>query len=499
MNSDTRNTLVEDLFLPVLLFAALGGMTWAVRGCAGFGAVKGCIFAGVTWGAAWWFIARDPGREQSRRYASGWIILALTIGVGIAGERGWMQWPHFINNRMYIQYPDNFVYIPKAYGFFWMFIAGIPWAGLGACLLAWCASGRTTRAWQWAARIGCGFAGYYLLTFLLARFPGAFLPLYDSLEAQYNDLETNRNLWKVVRDTREGFMHLGLYLGFLVFEIARRDRKNVILILSVGLLNGLGWAGFQVWQWAGAQWPTAGFNWWRCWESAGGVSIGVAYGVAYFLVNRRMTEEERSQQTHNENPTGEWLAVYLGLLLTLAFFVTEELGYWGFAYLSVAAAFGVAYYLKNRAQQGATITHGSEDPNLERLGAYAGILFGLLLSFSNGIRGFAKIYSATPEGEWRTLLWNTFGPLMLVLFIVIALRILLRPLARDAKSDVFPHAYALLWLVIISVNFIAQAITLQPPNWVEMFFSLYYTLLFFITAVIFHHYHRVNRLPRPST
>src|SRR5579872_738479 len=90
-----RHRLTHDFILPTLLFAALGGMTWAVRGCSGYGATAGCIFAGVMWGAAWWFIAREPAGERLRRYSSGWIILALTVGVGLAGNRGWMQWPHF--------------------------------------------------------------------------------------------------------------------------------------------------------------------------------------------------------------------------------------------------------------------------------------------------------------------------------------------------------------------------------------------------------------------
>ena len=88
-----QGNLADDLVLPTLLFMALGAMTWAVRGSSGFGAVNGCVFAGVTWGAAWWFIARDPAARQSRRYSSGWIILALTIGIGISGNRGWMQSP----------------------------------------------------------------------------------------------------------------------------------------------------------------------------------------------------------------------------------------------------------------------------------------------------------------------------------------------------------------------------------------------------------------------
>src|SRR5262245_38829857 len=62
--------LAHDLVLPTLLFAALGGMTWAVRGCSGFGAVAGCIFAGVTWGVAWWYIAQEPVPGRTRRYDS---------------------------------------------------------------------------------------------------------------------------------------------------------------------------------------------------------------------------------------------------------------------------------------------------------------------------------------------------------------------------------------------------------------------------------------------
>src|SRR5207244_8708420 len=64
MSVERRPSLTHDLFLPTLLFAALGGMTWAVRGCSGYGAAAGCLFAGVTWGAAWWFIAREPAAQQ---------------------------------------------------------------------------------------------------------------------------------------------------------------------------------------------------------------------------------------------------------------------------------------------------------------------------------------------------------------------------------------------------------------------------------------------------
>ncbi len=124
LENTNRRDLAHDLLLPMLLFAALGGMTWAVRGCSGFGGSDGCIFAGVMWGAAWWFIARDAGAEQSRRYSSAWIILAVTVGVGFSGNRGWMQWSNFFLERMYTNAGEGeFVHISRAYGFLWLFIA----------------------------------------------------------------------------------------------------------------------------------------------------------------------------------------------------------------------------------------------------------------------------------------------------------------------------------------------------------------------------------------
>ena len=167
-----------DLVLPTLLFAALGAMTWAVRGCSGYGGSAGCLFAGVTWGTAWWFIARDPGARQSRRYTSGWIILAVAVGVGLSGDRGWMQWPSFFDGHLQTDTGQGeFVPIPRAYGFLWLFVAGVPWAGIGACLLAWCASGRRLRVRDWIGRLACAFGGAFLAHLLFESFPQVFLPL----------------------------------------------------------------------------------------------------------------------------------------------------------------------------------------------------------------------------------------------------------------------------------------------------------------------------------
>jgi hypothetical protein len=432
MTSESSGRLSHDLVLPTLLFAVLGGMTWAVRGCSGYGGMDGCLFAGVTWGVAWWFIARDPGPIQSRRYSSGWIILAVAAGVAVSGNRGWMQWPSFFAGHLQTNTAKGeFVPISPAYGYLWLFIAGVPWAGIGACLLAWCAAGPPLRVRDWALRLVCALGGACLGHLLFTHFPALFLPLYHSLSAQYADLHANPNLRRLIRDNRQAITHLGFYLGCLGYETARRDRKNVTLILTVGLLNGLGWALLRNWSWATTLWPTAHFNFWRCWESSGGISIGVAYGIAYFLVNRRLSEPER-------NKLRVWLS--------------------------------------------------HPHPNAERLAAYLGLLFGLGVSIKNGGKGWANIYVGN-EDYWNGVLWRIIGPLMLIAALALVLRVWRRPLPRDARADVFPHAYRLVWLVLITQNVLAQLVTGPHTVWSETAFSLYYLLLFAVSAVIVHHFH----------
>ena len=347
-----------------------------------------------------------------------------------------MQWPSFFEGHLQTNTPKGeFVPISKAYGFLWLFIAGVPWAGLGACMLAWCGSGRPPRLRDWGLRIACGLGGAWVGRMLFAHFPEIFLPLYSTLKSQYADFHTNPNLRRLINDNRAAIMHFGLYLGFLTYELGRKDWKNVTLISTVGIVNGLGWAVCQNWKWAAPLWPEAHFNWWRCWESCGGISIGIAYGLAYYGVNRPSSAEEAAK--------------------------LRELP--------------------------------SCDANLERFGGYLGLLLGLGLSIKNGLKGWANIYIGNEE-HWNRILWMIVGPAMLFCLAVLIARIRLRPLPRDFQGDVFPHAYQLAWMVLITQNVIAQLVTGPHSNWNETAFSIYYVLLFIISAVIVHHFHHVKSL-----
>ena len=77
---------------------------------------------------------------------------------------------------------------------------------------------------------------------------------------------------------------------------------------------------------------------------------------------------------------------------------------------------------------------------------------------------------------------------MVALMCAAGVCILTRPRPADFRGDVFPHANALLWLVIIVQNVIAQLITGPHTEWKEVAFDIYYVLLFLITAAIIVHF-----------
>jgi len=83
--------------------------------------------------------------------------------------------------------------------------------------------------------------------------------------------------------------------------------------------------------------------------------------------------------------------------------------------------------------------------------------------------------------------------LLLVCLLAIVSRLLWRPLPRNFQGDTFPHSYRLIWLVLIVQNVIAQLITVPHSSWPETAFSIYYLLLFFISAVIIYHFHWLKR------
>ena len=236
-------------------------MNWAVRGSRGFGGGAGCIFAGVMWGAAWWFCAADPRKEA-----------VATLRLGMDHRRPHLR--HGDRGRARMEAMAPFLRRPT--------LDELGQAGIRAdferlrfpvAVHCRCALGgprrvlsgmvriaARNRVWHWMLRIACGIGAGMLARFLFDRYPQFFLPLYSSIESRYHDLEANPELRRVINDCGAAVVHLGYYLGFLLFEVVRRDWKNVVLILTVGIVNGAGWAALQNWEWAPEVWPGREFR-----------------------------------------------------------------------------------------------------------------------------------------------------------------------------------------------------------------------------------------------
>jgi len=92
------------------------------------------------------------------------------------------------------------------------------------------------------------------------------------------------------------------------------------------------------------------------------------------------------------------------------------------------------------------------DPNLERLGACLGLVFGIGLSIKNGLKGWANIYLKEfhKEGYYEAIYWNYVGTLMLICLAAMAIWLFIRPLPRRFRGDVFPHAFGLIWFVLLT-------------------------------------------------
>ncbi|HEV8543839.1 MAG TPA: hypothetical protein VGR78_15715 [Verrucomicrobiae bacterium] len=93
----------------------------------------------------------------------------------------------------------------------------------------------------------------------------------------------------------------------------------------------------------------------------------------------------------------------------------------------IGIAYGVAYYLVNRPlSERERATSGphlrNECPSLERLGAYLGLLFGLGLSVKNGLKGWANLYLGK-EDYWNGVFWRIIGPLLIVGTVILIARI----------------------------------------------------------------------------
>ncbi|MEX2716050.1 MAG: hypothetical protein Q6370_007085 [Candidatus Sigynarchaeota archaeon] len=277
------DALTDRVFPPIAL-ASVATFGWAIRGQAGFGAIPGCVFAGTLIACTWYFWSTRATRDGSPRpFSSGWTLLALIAGIGIEGMHGWSQYGTWIQGKFWVG-QDVFWPMNPAFGYAWLFVAAVPWGATGAVFLAWTRRGDHLTRRSWIIRLASGVVGMLGATSLFFACRPVILPYWGT--APYDDFETWEGCMDTYHQILQAMVFMGLFLGFLAFEVWRKHWQNVKLIGIVALITGFGWLVAKTWMFADEAFPTVSWNWWRCWEASGGFAIGLGHAIAFITCNK---------------------------------------------------------------------------------------------------------------------------------------------------------------------------------------------------------------------
>lgn len=280
-----------------LIMGLMGSFFWAIRGTVGFGGSQGGLLAGLGWAILWYYFATLDDPKAGRPYVQPRIIAAITFGIAFGGMTGYGVYIAWLQGKFYLDYPEGMRAIAPFTGYAMLFICGIHWGGVTGAFMAWCAPKYPLTLLQWTLRIGAGVAGALGALFIVKTFPQWFLPFYN--EGVY-DIAENRTCVRAANSIQTIAPHVGLFFGFLLFELCRRDWRAVGMMAVMAL-------GFAVPFAIGGYWHTfhgapLKIDWWKNWEMTIGLGGGLAFGLAFYLFNQ--------PQPHtgvHHTPIAEWV------------------------------------------------------------------------------------------------------------------------------------------------------------------------------------------------
>ncbi len=136
------------------------------------------------------------------------------------------------------------------------------------------------------------------------------------------DIETYKTCQRALGSIRNIAPHVGLAAGFLAYETGRRDWRAAGMILTMAL-------GFALPFTLGGYWQTMHdstlrIDWWKNWEMTIGLGGGLAFGLAFYLFNR---PEEGAEPVLGRNSRA-FFQTGLPLWLPLAVVILSAYGGW---------------------------------------------------------------------------------------------------------------------------------------------------------------------------
>ncbi len=317
-----RLSLVHELWLPMLLFAGMGAITWAIRGTAGWGGVDGTVLSGLTWGLIWYYLSRRKGIDASS------IVFWLGMGIALGGELGYGQYTGWILGRFSVG--DEVLAISPITGYWWFFLCGIGWAAPGGILLGWALAGRVSTG-KWIARILLiiplfiflfawpvvdWFAAIFVKTIPGLLFPHADMGLYTG--------ELDKHLGRTVYTNSQNFLVVVWWIAALIIAAIHKDKKTLVSGLIIG--GGFGFGFMQSAAWCLGYGSARGYiDWWKVWEINSGFNLGILYAIVWYWSVKQLDKQQLGKDDAMQDGPVETIALNRKrmdtILLTIAGFV----------------------------------------------------------------------------------------------------------------------------------------------------------------------------------
>jgi len=419
----TAARMIHELFLPALLFASMGAITWAIRGTNGWDGIDGTILPGMTWGLIWYFVCWRKGID-----ARG-LILWLGLGMALGGELGYGQYVSWIQGIFRME--SKITSISPWIGYVWFAICGIGWAAPGGILLGW-ALGETASPVRGVGRVVLLLILFVLLLgepfidwarpHFARSCPELLFP--HSNQGIYAG-ELDKHLARTVYTNTQNFLVLLWWGAAMLIAAFQRDRYTLVTGGIVGAGFGLGFAQSAMWC-LGYSYAPDFVDWWKMWELNAGFNLGLLYAIALYWATRKMDKSYQSEgksrdatrmRTPLSVPAERGRSMFSILFVCATLFLAFLEYAWvtgAFLCLSYAATMGCGTW-KNRGSDPAV----SEERTKYVLVVYSVFLLLFVLFHGATSRGgvVLGLYSAGDVGQyqWPTARLALFVPIALLL------------------------------------------------------------------------------------
>ncbi|MHA1681060.1 MAG: hypothetical protein ACTSUE_08630 [Promethearchaeota archaeon] len=311
--------ILNDLLIPSVLMGSFGLFYWAIRGTGGYGGSMGGVFAGLGYAICWYFLSNNRKGTTGKPYGSGWTVLAITLGIAIGGFHGYGQFNSWIwgifQDGSGMTYPIN-----PLWGFLSHFQCGLCWGGMTGVMLGWTRTRKKTVPSDWYLRFAFGIAGALVGWAIFIAFPQILVPAFNQVP-DYYDFVACPQCERALLTARSSIILFGIFAGLLAYEMYKKDWRNVMLAVVIGL-------GFALSFSIGALWFFSPHPWlgWKTWEMTIGCGAGVTFGFAYYLFNKKMDPLESRRVKESSIKPGEVITgVNVTIFLALALIVYNGL------------------------------------------------------------------------------------------------------------------------------------------------------------------------------